>query len=108
MWLILAWLRLKRSRLETPVRSSGSIFLRHFDLAENVFHSSEFSAKSEKVLYIRFLYFIQVYILIPLVHSSPFLPVSHILLTPIFSYVYYMRNIFLILDDAVDRRKLGI
>ena len=46
---------------------------------------------------------------IPLIHSAPLLRFSHILLTPIFSYVHYYAavNIFLI-PDAVDLRKLGI
>ena len=58
---------------------------------------------------IRSLYFIQVYIFIPPIHSAPFLRFSHILLTPIFSYVYItMRNKFHIPDDAIDRRKLRI
>ena len=43
---------------------------------------------------IRSLYFIQVYIFIPLIHSAPFLRFSHILLTPIFSYEYYHGEYF--------------
>ena len=58
---------------------------------------------------IRSLYFIQVYFLYLRIHSAPFLRFSHILLTPIFFYMYITRRtIFLILDDAVDQRKLGI
>ena len=57
---------------------------------------------------IRSLYFAQVYIFIPLIHSASFLRFSHILFTAIFSYVYYHANIFLIPDDAVDERKLRI
>ena len=46
---------------------------------------------------IRSLYFIQVYIFIPLIHSAPFLRFSRILL-----YTYITtRNIFLLPDDAV-------
>ena len=42
-------------------------------------------------------------------YSAPFLRFSHILLPPIFFYMYIiMQNIYLILDNAVDRRKLGI
>ena len=43
---------------------------------------------------IRSLYFIQVYIFIPLMHSAPFLRFSRILLTPIFSYVYHHAEYF--------------
>ena len=43
---------------------------------------------------IRSLYFIQVYIFIPLIHSAPFLRFSHILLTPIFSWVYHHAEYF--------------
>ena len=46
---------------------------------------------------IRSLYFIQVYIFIPLIHSAPFLGFSHILLYTNFFLVYITtRNIFLI------------
>ena len=47
---------------------------------------------------------------IPLIHSAQFLRFQHILLTPIFSHAYYHAavNVFLIPDDAVDRRELGI
>ena len=40
------------------------------------------------------LYFIKVYIFIPLIHSPPFLSFSHILLTRIFSDVYYHAECF--------------
>ena len=53
---------------------------------------------------IRSLYFIQVYIFIPLIHSAPFLRFSHILLYTNFFLTYITtRNIFLIPDDAVAR-----
>ena len=45
-------------------------------------------------LAIRSLYFIQVYIFLPLIHSAPFLRFSHILFTPIFSHVYYHTEYF--------------
>ena len=57
---------------------------------------------------IRSLYFIQVYIFIPLIHSAPFLRFSHILLyTNFFTYIT-TRNIFLIPDDAVARNLIII
>ena len=43
---------------------------------------------------IRYLYFIQVYIFIPLIHSAPFLRFSHILLYTNFSGVYYHAKYF--------------
>jgi len=50
----------------------------------------------------RSLYFIQVLIFIPLIHSAPFLRFSHILLYTNFFHMYItMRNIFLIPDDTV-------
>ena len=45
-------------------------------------------------LLIRSLCFIPVYIFLPLIHSAPFLRFSHILLTPIFSDVYYHAECF--------------
>ena len=48
-------------------------------------------------------------LLIPLIHSAPFLRFSHLLLYTNFFHMYIItQNIFLILDDAVDRRNLGI
>ena len=53
---------------------------------------------------IRSLYFIQIYIFIPLTHSAPFLRFSHTLLYTNFFLVYITtRNTFLIPDDAVAR-----
>ena len=59
---------------------------------------------------IRSLYFIQVYIFIPLIHSAPFLRFSHILLYTNFFWCICIttRNIFLIPDDAVARNLIII
>ena len=53
---------------------------------------------------------IQVYILVPLLYSAPFLCFSHNLLyTNFFICVYHHAEYyFLIPDDAADRGKLGI
>ena len=57
----------------------------------------------------RSLYFIQVLIFIPLIHSAPFLRFSHILLYTNFFLMYITtRNIFLIPDDAVARNLIII
>ena len=52
---------------------------------------------------IRSLYFIQVYIFIPLIHSALLLRFSHILLHQFFLMYITTRNIILIPDDAVAR-----
>ena len=58
---------------------------------------------------IRSLYFIQVYIFIPLIHSAPFLRFSHILLYPQFFLVYITsQNIFPIPDEIVVRNSIII
>ena len=41
-----------------------------------------------------YVFLVKVYIFIPLIHSAPFLRFSHILLTPIFSDVYYHAECF--------------
>ena len=58
---------------------------------------------------IRSLYFIQIYIFIPLTHSAPFLGFSHVLLYTNFFTYSTTRNIFLIPpDDAVTRNLIII
>ena len=58
---------------------------------------------------IRSLYFIQVYIFIPLIHSAPFLRAFHIFyFTPIFSSVYNYAKYLFIPDDAVARNLIII
>ena len=59
--------------------------------------------------FIRSLYFIQIFIFIPLTHSAPFLHFSHILFYTNFFLMYITtRNIFLIPDDAVARNLIII
>ena len=54
---------------------------------------------------IRSLYFIQVYILIPLIHSAPFSRFSHILLYTNFFLMYITtRNVFLIPDVGSEEK----
>ena len=59
---------------------------------------------------IRSLYFIQVYIFIPLIHSAPFVPFSHILLYTNFFWciIITTQNIFPFPDDAVARKLIVI
>ena len=59
---------------------------------------------------IRSLYFIQVYIFIPLIHSAPFVRFSHILLYTNFFWciIITTQNIFLFPDDAVARKLIVI
>ena len=91
---------------QTPIRNATN--LRTFCF-EDYHYAFQETLCPVTLAHIRSLYFIQVYIFIPLINSAPFLRFSHILLytnfflcTPGAPGMYITtQNIFLIPDDAV-------
>ena len=81
---------------QTPIRNATN--LRTFCF-EDYHYAFQETLCPVTLAHIRSLYFIQVYIFIPLINSAPFLRFSHILLYT--NYTITTQNIFLIPDDAV-------